>query len=134
MRAPASAASAGERRDDAGTRGASSAEMTSTLTPHPRLVVRWFIQYNPFFTASALCVLGGILLARQALGSSADVALTIVLELYQALVIAIAALLYRRLLERRPAAILGVIALVFLVDPTLQLSALAASHAFAMSA
>jgi len=31
----------------------------SPLHPHPRLFVRWFVQYNPTFTASALCVLGG---------------------------------------------------------------------------
>ena len=96
-----------------------------TRAPHPRLFVRWFVQYNPMFTASALCVLGGVLLSSRALGPDADVGLTAVLELYQWLVIGVAALLYRRLLERRPAAILGVIALVLLVDPTLQLSALA---------
>ena len=32
------------------------------FTPDPRLLVRWFVQYNPMFTASALCVLGGVLL------------------------------------------------------------------------
>jgi hypothetical protein len=107
---------------------------TNTTSPHPRLFVRWFVQYNPLFTASALCVLGGVLLLSCAMGPRADVGLTAVLELYQALVIGAAALLYRRLLERRPAAILGVIALVFLVDPTLQLGALAASGEVLVSA
>src|ERR1044071_9674827 len=97
----------------------------STLAPHPRLFVRWFVQYNPMFTASALCVLGGVLLLSCALGKDACVALAGVLVLYQWIVIATAALLYRRLLERRPAAILGVIQLAFMIDPTLQLSSLA---------
>ncbi len=99
----------------------------SPHSPHPRLLVRWFVQYNPFFTASALCVLGGGLLLSRALGQGADVALTGVLELYQWLVLGAAALLYRRLCEHRAGVILGVIALVLLVDPTLQLSALATS-------
>ncbi len=99
-----------------------------TSPAHPRLLVRWFVQFNPLFTASALCVLGGVLLLSRAMGAGADVALTAVLEGYQWIVIGVAALLYRRLLERRPAAILGVIALVFLADPTLQVSALAGSR------
>lgn len=87
--------------------------------------MRWFVQYNPMFTASALCVLGGVFLLARALGDDAALALTGVLELYQWLLIGVAALLYRRLLERRPAVILGVIELALLVDPTLQLSVLA---------
>jgi hypothetical protein len=99
----------------------------SPLHPHPRLLVRWFVQYNPTFTASALCMLGGVLVLSRAIGADADVGLTAVLELYQWLLIGTAALLSRRLLDHRPAAILGVIALVFLADPTLQQSALATS-------
>ncbi|MBI1946653.1 MAG: hypothetical protein HYS27_13220 [Deltaproteobacteria bacterium] len=99
----------------------------SPLSPHPRLFVRWFVQYNPFFTASALCVLGGVLVLSRALGRDADVALTGVLEVYQWIVLGAAALLYRRLCEHRAGVILGLIALVLLLDPTLQLSALASS-------
>lgn len=105
---------------------------TSPLAPaHPNLLVRWFIQYNPLFTASALCVLGGVLLLSRAwrADDDANVLLTLVLEAYQWLVIGVAGLLYRRLLERRPAVFLGIIALVFLIDPTLQLSALAGDGA-----
>jgi hypothetical protein len=99
---------------------------TSASAPaHPHVLVRWFVQYNPMFTASALSVLGGVFLLARALGDDAALALTGVLELYQWLLIGVAALLYRRLLERRPAVILGVIELALLVDPTLQLSALA---------
>jgi len=95
------------------------------FAPDPRLFVRWFVQYNPLFTASALCVLGGVLLVGRALGDSSVALLTGVVELYQWLVIGTAGLLYRRLNEHRPGVILGLIAAVFLVDPTLQVSALA---------
>jgi len=93
-----------------------------------RLLVRWFVQYNPLFTMSALCVLGGVLLLSQHLQSSTrdvSLGLSVVVELYQWLLIGTAGLLYRRLNEHRPGVILGIIALVFLADPTLQLSALA---------
>jgi hypothetical protein len=92
--------------------------------PHPRLLVRWFVQYNPLFSGSALSVLAGVYLLARALGEDAVVGLTGVLDLYQWLVIATAALLSRRLLEHRPAVILGLIQLVLMADPTLQLSAL----------
>lgn len=98
--------------------------------PDPRLLVRWFVQYNPLFTMSALCVLGGVLLLSQHLQSTTtdvSLGLSVVVELYQWLLIGTAGLLYRRLNEHRPGVILGIIALVFLADPTLQLSALAAA-------
>ncbi|MDP2344012.1 MAG: hypothetical protein Q8O67_23845 [Deltaproteobacteria bacterium] len=104
-------------------------EHQTLAPPHPNLLVRWFVQYNPMFTASALCVLGGVfLLSRGWVSSSDGVALlTGVLEAYQWLVIGVAGLLYRRLLERRPAVFLGVMQLGFMIDPTLQLGALAES-------
>lgn len=110
---------------------------TDLPPPDANLLVRWFVQYNPMFTASALCVLGGVLLLSQSVGNVGDAAvvgLAVVVEFYQWLVIAVAALLYRRLLERRPAVFLGIIALVFLIDPTLQISALAASDVAAFAA
>ena len=91
------------------------------------LAARWFVQFNPVFTASALCVLGGVLTLSNALGDEAVVGLSVALEAYQWLLIGTAALLYRRLLDRRPGVILGLIASAFLLDPTLQASALAAS-------
>jgi hypothetical protein len=98
------------------------------LYPHPnpqQLLVRWFVQYNPLFSASAMCVLAGVLVLQRAIGPG--LVLTGVVELYQWLVIGTAALLYRRLLDHRPGVILGLIAVVFLVDPTLQTSALASA-------
>lgn len=112
----------------------SSAVHGTRAAPHPHVFVRWFVQYNPFFTASALCVLGGVLLVQRTFegagGSAPDavVPLAVVVELYQALVIGTAALLYRRLCEHRPGVILGLIAVVFLFDPTLQGSALASDE------
>jgi hypothetical protein len=96
-----------------------------SVYPNPHLLVRWFVQYNPLFTASAMCVLAGVLVLTRVIGSG--LVLTGVVELYQWLVIGTAALLYRRLLDHRPGVILGLIALVFLVDPTLQTSALASA-------
>jgi uncharacterized membrane protein len=89
------------------------------------VLYRWFVQFNPFFTASALCVLGGVLLLSRALGVGSERVLAVVVELYQWLLIGVAGVLYRRLLERRPATILGLIAVVFAMDPTLQMTALA---------
>lgn len=100
--------------------------LDATGDAHPNLWVRWFVQYNPLFTASALLVLAGVFLVSRgvAAGSGAVLVVDGVLDVYQWLLIGTAALLYRRLLERRPAVILGVIALVFLVDPTFELSTL----------
>ena len=106
--------------------------LVDPFTPDPRLLVRWFVQYNPMFTASALCVLGGVLVLSRSMHLAGDegavaLGLSAVVELYQWVLIGTAGLLYRRLHEHRPGVILGLIALVFLADPTLQLSALASS-------
>src|SRR4051794_33204172 len=106
----------------AGTHITSSA--IEPFSPDPRLLVRWFVQYNPLFTMSALCVLGGVLLLSRHLQTNNDdvtLGLSFVVELYQWLLIGTAGLLFRRLNEHRPGVILGIIAVVFLVDPTLQL-------------
>ncbi len=98
----------------------------ATDAPDDRLWVRWFVQYNPLFTLSALFVLVGVFVSQRALGAGSAVLLTGVVEVYQWLLIGTAAVLYRRLHEHRPGVILGVIALVFLIDPTLQQSGLVA--------
>jgi hypothetical protein len=101
------------------------------MNTHPSLLrpllYRWFVQYNPFFTASALCVLGGVLVLSRALGVGSERLLTVVLEMYQWLLVGGAGVLYRRLHERRPATILGLLAVVFAMDPTLQVSALSSA-------
>ncbi|HEY1097425.1 MAG TPA: hypothetical protein VGF99_00800, partial [Myxococcota bacterium] len=115
-------------------------------TANEPLLVRWFVRFNPLFSLSALCVLGGVLLLSRAwrdvgvdvlglgLGLDGVVAVSVVVELYQWFAIGTAALLYRRLNEHRPGVILGLIALTFAIDPTLQLSGLAAAGHVGLSA
>lgn len=115
----------------------SGTHLIEPFSPDPRLLVRWFVQYNPLFTMSALCVLGGVLLLSRHLQTTSDdvtLGISFVVELYQWMLIGTAGLLYRRLNEHRPGVILGVIAVVFLVDPTLHLSALATSEHLGMCA
>jgi len=81
-------------------------------------VHRAFVEYNPLYFASALSILGGVfLLARElpmdAFGSKAGIVAST--EAYQFLLIAGAAILLRASLKR-PAAILGLVSLVFLLD------------------
>lgn len=89
----------------------------------------WFIRYNPLYFASALSVLVGVLLLGQGFEEAgrpeARVDLTYVLEAYQILVIAGAALLLRRAVQCRPAVILGLLQALFLVDVTFQNEVLA---------
>lgn len=82
---------------------------------------RWFVEYNPLYFASALSILGGVfLVARElppeAFGSKLGVAACT--ELYQIVLIAGAVVLLRAGLKR-PAAILGIAALVFVLDVAL---------------
>jgi hypothetical protein len=79
---------------------------------------RWFVQYNPCYFASALSILGGVfLLARElppdSFGSKLGVAAST--EVYQVLLMAGAAVLLRAGLKR-PAAILGITAFIFILD------------------
>ncbi len=96
-----------------------------------RLIHRWFVQYNPLYFASALCVLAGVLLLSEGFSGagagsgSGGVGLTAVLEFYQWLLIGAAALLFRREGQRRPAVILGIVTMVYLGDPTFQIEGMA---------
>lgn len=89
----------------------------------------WFVRYNPLYFASALSVLAGVLLVGQGFEEAgrpeARVDLTFVLEAYQVLVLAGAALLLRRAAQCRPAVILGLLQALFLVDATFQNEVLA---------
>ncbi|MGQ0654123.1 MAG: hypothetical protein ACT4P4_17970 [Betaproteobacteria bacterium] len=78
--------------------------MTVTVLWH-----RWFVQYNPFYLASALFVLGGIyLLTRNpADWESEQLVLAGVIQLYELALIAAAAFLFDLPSQRRPAVILG---------------------------
>jgi hypothetical protein len=79
---------------------------------------RWFVEYNPLYFASALCVFAGVWLVADGLPVdrfSSKAAVVAVTEAYQLLLIAGAWLLLRAG-QRRPAAILGLVALLFALD------------------
>jgi hypothetical protein len=82
---------------------------------------RCFLEYNPFYFASSMCILAGVFLLarelpREAFGSKLGIVACT--EAYQLLLIVGAAVLLRAGLKR-PAAILGLTALVFLLDAAL---------------
>ncbi len=90
---------------------------------HP-VLHRWFVQYNPAYFASALCLLAGIFLVSNGLGGperrSGELWLFGVVQLYEVMLIAGAGFLYRLLGQRRPAVILALVEMVYLLDPTFQ--------------
>lgn len=82
---------------------------------------RWFVRYNPLFFVSATCVLAGVFLVAQGLpreALSTHVIVGAVTESYVFLLIAAAWLLLRAGL-RRPATILGLTAVVFIFDASM---------------
>jgi len=97
--------------------------------PWRALAHRWFVQYNPLYLVSAALVLVGVFLVSDGLarseGLTSELWLTAVVELYQALLIGGAALLYR-IGQQRPAVMLALLEVVYLCDLTLQ--TLVASH------
>jgi hypothetical protein len=82
------------------------------------IAYRWFVEYNPMYFASALSVLAGVYLVSHGLPAddfASKLGVTAVTELYELLLIGGAWLLLRAG-QRRPAAILGLAALVFILD------------------
>ncbi|MBW2736642.1 MAG: hypothetical protein JRH20_30000 [Deltaproteobacteria bacterium] len=98
---------------------------TPTAPPPPlhALLQRWFIEYNPIYLVSAAAVLVGVYLISDGLatqdGTAAQLAVFGITELYQLALIGAAGLLYR-LGQRRPATMLALLTVVYLVDLTLQ--------------
>ena len=82
----------------------------------------WFVQYNPLYFFSALCVLFGMFLISRGLGQmgwkEGQLLLTAINQLYEILLIAGAGLLYRVAGQSRPAVVLGLIEVFFLFDCT----------------
>jgi hypothetical protein len=88
--------------------------------PEPRtpLLHRWFVQYNPCYFASALCTLAGVFLLAHELPAdsfTSKLGVASSAETYQLLLMAGAALLLRAG-QKRPAAILGITAFIFILD------------------
>ncbi|MCP4350590.1 MAG: hypothetical protein GY795_34415 [Desulfobacterales bacterium] len=85
---------------------------------------RWFVQYNPLYFFSALCVVFGVFLVSRGMDEKdwvqGEIILTGVIELYEILLLAGAALLFCKARQYRSAVILGVIEIVFLFDCTFQ--------------
>ncbi len=84
----------------------------------------WFVQYNPLYFVSALCVLCGTFLVTNGLETigweQGQILLTIVIQTYEILLLIGTALLFRVAGQRRPAVILGIVEVFFLFDPTFQ--------------
>ncbi len=90
-----------------------------------QIVYDWFVRYNPLYFFSALCILFGTYLVSQGLVSvgwlRGQVLLTGVIQVYEILLIAAAAFLFRKLGQNRAATILGLMEVVFLFDPTFRI-------------
>jgi hypothetical protein len=88
---------------------------------------RWFVQYNPFYFASALLVLAGVFLVTRDPDrwEEGHLALAAVMQLYELALIAGAGLLFGLRGQRRPAVILGMVAMAFLLDPSFRTEGLA---------
>jgi hypothetical protein len=92
-----------------------------------QILYEWFVQYNPLYFFSALCVLGGMFLISIGLQemdwTRGQLWLTGVMQCYEILVIAGAALMFRKAFRKRPSVILGLMAVTFLFDCTFRTEA-----------
>ncbi len=91
------------------------------------VVYDWFVRYNPLYFFSALCVLLGMYFVSQGLEAmewtAGQLLLSRVIQVYEILLIAGAALLFRGAKLSRPAVILGIMEMVFLFDCTFRAEA-----------
>ena len=89
----------------------------------------WFVQYNPLYFFSTLCVLFGVFLISKGLPEldwqKGQSLLTVVMQFYEILIIAGAALLVRTTGQYRPAVILALIEIFFLFDSTFRTEVIA---------
>jgi hypothetical protein len=88
------------------------------------LFYEWFVRYNPLYFVSAACFIFGVFLVSKGMLAidwiDGQVALTGVIEFYQVLLLAGSFILCRLASQKRPAAILAVMNIVFLFDCTYQ--------------
>jgi hypothetical protein len=86
------------------------------------IVYTWFVRYNPLYFFSALCVLSGMFLVSRGLNvmewTRGQLALTVIMQVYEWLLIVGGALLFRKAGQDRPAVILGIMEVVLLFDCT----------------
>jgi len=94
-----------------------------------QLLHYWFVQYNPLYFFSALCVLLGMFLITRELPQlnwhQGHIFASAVMQIYELMLIAGAALLFRGASQYRPSVILGLLAAFFMFDCTLQTEGLA---------
>ncbi len=94
-----------------------------------RLFQYWFVRYNPLYFFSALSVLAGVYLVSKGIKEEqvkyGAFVLAGVVQLYELLLLGGAFLLYRFAHAKRPAAILGLLEVLFLFDWTWETDALA---------
>ncbi|MDM8555452.1 hypothetical protein QUF75_12030 [Desulfococcaceae bacterium HSG7] len=95
-----------------------------------QLLHYWFVQYNPLYFFSALCVLLGMFLITRELPQlnwqHGHIFASAVMQVYELMLISGAALLFRGASQYRPSVILGLLAVFFMFDCTLQTEGLAA--------
>jgi hypothetical protein len=94
-----------------------------------QLLHYWFVQYNPLYFFSALCVLLGMFLIARELPQlnwqQGHIFASAVMQVYELILIAGAALLFRGASQYRPSVILGLLAVFFMFDCTLLTEGLA---------
>ena len=90
----------------------------------PNLFKHWFVVYNPLYFISALCFVFGVFMVSRGLDNidwaDGQVVLTGVIELYEFALLAGSFFLYRIASQTRPAIILAILNIVFLMDTTYQ--------------
>jgi hypothetical protein len=98
--------------------------MPEQPTPHPwsPLLHRWFVQYNPIYLLSAILVLAGTMLTSRGLSEEGSVygqlGVALLAEVYACALIGGAAFLFH-VGQRRPAVMLGMLAVIYQGDLTL---------------
>jgi len=104
-------------------------ERNAKTFPLKETLYDWFVRYNPLYFASAMLVLAGAWQLSRGLAEAGAINGRIIplglLEAYQFALIASAALMVHRARQVRPAVILGIFQILFLLDPTHELARIA---------
>ena len=80
----------------------------------------WFVRYNPLYFVSAACFVIGVFLVSQGMHNinfiDGQIILTAVIESYEILLLTGSFILFRMVSQARPAVILAIMNIFFLVD------------------